>query len=70
MISSISNHYVAQNMSTINMKNNVNSKGTEEANESASEKRTELSSKSSETKLNHIIDSYAWGTIKKITSSR
>jgi len=26
MISSISNHYVAQNMSTINMKNNVNSK--------------------------------------------
>ncbi len=55
----ISNHYVVQNMSTINMKNNVNSKETEEANESASEKRAELSSKSSETKSNHIIDSYA-----------
>lgn len=59
MISSIRNHYVAQNMSTINMKNNVNSKATEEANESTSEKRAELSSKSSETKSNHIIDSYA-----------
>ena len=59
MISSIRNPYVAQNMSTINMKNNVNSKATEEANESTSEKRAELSSKSSETKSNHIIDSYA-----------
>ncbi|WP_026888326.1 hypothetical protein [Clostridium beijerinckii] len=59
MSSSISNHYVTQNMSTINVKNNANSKATEEANESASEKRVELSSKSSETKSNHIIDSYA-----------
>jgi hypothetical protein len=58
VINSIRNTYAAQTMSTINMNNNVSNKSAEEANESPSEKRAELSSKSSETKSNHIIDSY------------
>ena len=50
MISSISNGSMAQNIAMVNANNNVNSKATEEANESPSERKAES---------NHKIDSYA-----------